>query len=841
SPLADYNNLGTTAVETVDTYPEGGQGLSRGRVYAFYRQAPTQSVILAADFALTAGKFTLQMNHNDNIAAVSDPISHASTAEEFKAGVESLGNVGQVEVSVSDYRTASATFRRWDVTFVGSTASALPALVYGGTGCVGCQAFSSAYSGGDQVDIAITRSDNGPWSFHHSFQATDGSGGDRFGLSIAMDGATALVGAHYSSALATTTWDFETGDLVGWEVKGGAFNNQPTLGDNSYVRVSLWDVTRKIPPPLHTQRAVISNLKGRYYVGTFEDHPGAGDTAAHSFASPPLPCPMLLLTSERVQIVGPGGAQGDGPTGEMLSQAFMVMGDEVSFLVGGGCDLRFEYVELLVDGVSVAKAGGNCDEGMRRVKWDVTHFRYRAAQFHVVDASSDEWGHISVDDFLFSWDNRGGQMRDRTGSSTSQAHYSLKEETARAGAAYVFALKQNDAGGEDTREFCRSGQDRASRCVWREDAKLVSSSKREGDMFGSSLGVDHDSGVAAVGASGASLTGFWGEAPSVYRSNNPHGHARLANATAITLPKKGRHARKLSQQGAFGLPGQSGSAAPFVWEMSQEDRHFADEAEAISFGQLNSYTGAVHIFKRTEEVRGPFGPQIAPNSEARWPSSEHFKLHAHDAMPGDRFGASVALQQGGRQLFVGAPYSDAFEERAGAVYQFDIGVVRVAFTKREYAVEEGDWGQKHQRATPHDDWRVGIELVRDLKYSNEYLTVGFATSDVTARGVDSPAFQNCFGLPAAERGNHWFTHSLTHTHTHSLTHALGGDYEQTAGQVTFEPGQVGAAFHVRIMDDLCRELFPEYVQLTLSIPGTSALYGDAYSAKIRIDDDDWER
>lgn len=39
----------------------------------------------------------------------------------------------------------------------------------------------------------------------------------------------------------------------------------------------------------------------------------------------------------------------------------------IRFLIGGGCDDRNEYVELVVDGVGVAKATGRCAEDMRSV------------------------------------------------------------------------------------------------------------------------------------------------------------------------------------------------------------------------------------------------------------------------------------------------------------------------------------------------------------------------------------------------------------------------------------------------------------------------------------------
>tara|TARA_B110000090_G_C13234328_1_gene389908 strand:- start:113 stop:265 length:153 start_codon:yes stop_codon:yes gene_type:complete len=41
------------------------------------------------------------------------------------------------------------------------------------------------------------------------------------------------------------------------------------------------------------------------------------------------------------------------------------------------------------------------------------------------------------------------------------------------------------------------------------------------------------------------------------------------------------------------------------------------------------------------------------------------------------------------------------------------------------------------------------------------------------------------------------------------------------------------------MNDLCHERFLKYVQVTLSVPGAGPLQGEAVSAKIRIDDDDF--
>lgn len=65
-----------------------------------------------------------------------------------------------------------------------------------------------------------------------------------------------------------------------------------------------------------------------------------------------------------------------------------------------------------------------------------------------------------------------------------------------------------------------------------------------------------------------------------------------------------------------------------------------------------------------------------------------------------------------------------------------------------------------------------------------------------------------------------------------------GDYEQTMGQLRFNVGAVRAILTINLMDDLCRERYPEYIQLTISVPGSASLQGEKLSAIVRIDDDD---
>ena len=55
-----------------------------------------------------------------------------------------------------------------------------------------------------------------------------------------------------------------------------------------------------------------------------------------------------------------GNFQGDGPIGTLTSDPFIILGETITFLIGGGCNHLIEFVELIVDGFSVVRATGKC-------------------------------------------------------------------------------------------------------------------------------------------------------------------------------------------------------------------------------------------------------------------------------------------------------------------------------------------------------------------------------------------------------------------------------------------------------------------------------------------------
>ena len=161
------------------------------------------------------------------------------------------------------------------------------------------------------------------------------------------------------SERADITWDFETGDLRGWTAEGEAFRYQPTYGDNPTAR----------------HRGQPSQHQGDYWVGGYE-----------RCQSPDCKA---------------GAVQGDGPQGTLTSAPFTVESSTINFLIGGGCNLATERVEILVDGRVVYKGTGKCTESMARVSFDMADFNGQTARIRLVDSSGGGWGHINFDDVRF--------------------------------------------------------------------------------------------------------------------------------------------------------------------------------------------------------------------------------------------------------------------------------------------------------------------------------------------------------------------------------------------------------------------------------------------------------
>jgi len=93
---------------------------------------------------------------------------------------------------------------------------------------------------------------------------------------------------------------------------------------------------------------------------------------------------------------------GDLPTGRLTSIPFRIERRYIRFRIGGGHWEGRTCINLLVDGKVARTAAGKDAERLEPHAWDVSDLAGREARLEIVDAESGAWGHINIDDLVFS-------------------------------------------------------------------------------------------------------------------------------------------------------------------------------------------------------------------------------------------------------------------------------------------------------------------------------------------------------------------------------------------------------------------------------------------------------
>merc|ERR1711871_799913 len=352
---AEYGNMGATqagsgavSVETFDTSGDSPDYFGRGKVYLLYSIPQAQIITLFNDpiaDELKAGQWFISViTRGVNVSTAL--LEYDAKTTEVKAKMEALSNVDAVTVTRTGNKRNGFT---WSITFDSETEQ-LPEMQvsWNGYGCPACIPFSSIYSP-PEGQMSVDRiADVGEWGERWTLQAPDNNPDDRSGADVALSDHQLVVGAWGSSALTSTTWDFETGDLLGWRKTGDAFNFQPTYGDNSIAR-SVYDGLEEVHQDGNRVgldyesygEGQSARLQGRYYIGTFEKRPGRGHIETMSQAgynSAKFPGHHTATGFNDPSEYPPGSVQGDTPQGTLTSQPFVFKGTRISFRVGGGCN-----------------------------------------------------------------------------------------------------------------------------------------------------------------------------------------------------------------------------------------------------------------------------------------------------------------------------------------------------------------------------------------------------------------------------------------------------------------------------------------------------------------------
>lgn len=138
--------------------------------------------------------------------------------------------------------------------------------------------------------------------------------------------------------------DFESG-LQGWTAVGNAFANAPTAG-------------------AHPEQSPVKGFEGQYLLNSFSDK--------------------------------------DKATGTLTSSPFTISNSYINFMLAGGQFDGKLGMNLLVDGKVVRTATGQNSENFQLHSWDVADLKGQQAVVQVIDQISENWGHIYLDQIVFS-------------------------------------------------------------------------------------------------------------------------------------------------------------------------------------------------------------------------------------------------------------------------------------------------------------------------------------------------------------------------------------------------------------------------------------------------------
>lgn len=112
-----------------------------------------------------------------------------------------------------------------------------------------------------------------------------------------------------------------------------------------------------------------------------------------------------LVNSHRNPLTGENTAEArDAQLGKLVSPTFTIDRNVIRFQVGGGAHAGRTCVNLEVDGKTVRTATGQNSGTLRSETWRVDDLRGKQAHIEIIDAESGGWGHILVDQFIFSND-----------------------------------------------------------------------------------------------------------------------------------------------------------------------------------------------------------------------------------------------------------------------------------------------------------------------------------------------------------------------------------------------------------------------------------------------------
>lgn len=92
----------------------------------------------------------------------------------------------------------------------------------------------------------------------------------------------------------------------------------------------------------------------------------------------------------------------DRSKGVLTSPSFLIENNYINFKIGGGSHQGETGIQLIIDDTIARESVGNESESLMWQHWDVKEFANQTATIRIVDHNENGWGHILVDQIMFS-------------------------------------------------------------------------------------------------------------------------------------------------------------------------------------------------------------------------------------------------------------------------------------------------------------------------------------------------------------------------------------------------------------------------------------------------------
>ena len=136
--------------------------------------------------------------------------------------------------------------------------------------------------------------------------------------------------------------------------------------------------------------------------GGYGDWTVTGEAFGEEPGAPTLPDQQEVTGYTGYQLVNSYHG-GDQPTGRMISPEFTIAHDFINFSIGGGSNVGSLALKVFVGDREVAAVANTVNA--ERLQWravDVSAYRGQTAHLEIVDQATGSWGHVLVDQIVFS-------------------------------------------------------------------------------------------------------------------------------------------------------------------------------------------------------------------------------------------------------------------------------------------------------------------------------------------------------------------------------------------------------------------------------------------------------